>query len=106
MALEEMNFTFDSGGKNIISKDWAHAGVVGSGDMEILLMKAELEGKVNVKIITPVKGFNHIWEKVIEKFVIENGLTDVQIEINDNNATPFIASMRLRQGLLEAKEDL
>ncbi len=106
MALVEMNFTFNSGGKNTISNDWAHAGVVGSGDMEILLTKAKLEGKVNVKIVTPVRGFNHIWEKVVEKFVVENQLADVQIEINDNNATPFIASMRLRQGLLEAKEAL
>ncbi len=106
MALEEIKFSLSSGGNNKIAKQWAHSGVVGSGDMEIILSQKDLAGKVDVKIVTPVKGFDHIWEKVITKFVTENQLSDVSIEINDNNATPYIASMRLKQGLAEAKEVL
>ncbi len=104
MALVEINFSVNSGGKNSIPKKWAHSGVVGSGDMELILSQKDLAGKVDVKIVTPVKGFDHIWEKVVTKFVNENELANVAIEINDNNATPYIASMRLKQGLAEAKE--
>lgn len=104
MALEEIKFNLTSGGKNSIPKDWAHSGVAGSGDMETILSKKDLAGKVEVKIVTPVKGFDHIWERVITKFITENELADISIEINDNNATPYIASMRLKQGLAEAKE--
>lgn len=104
MALEKIKFEFDSKGKNTIPKEWVHTGVVGSGDMEIILSHKEQNGKISVVLVTPVTGFNHIWEKVINKFLTDNELSDLLIEINDNNSTPFIASMRLKQCLAEAME--
>ena len=71
--------------------------------MEILLRHEDLGGKVEAKIVTPVKGFDDIWEKVLSKFVESNKVGNVVIEINDNNSTPFIVSMRLKQALAEAK---
>ena len=54
----------------------------------------------------PVKGFDKVWSMVLERFVKESRLGNVSIEINDNNATPIVASMRLRQALAESARDV
>jgi len=94
------------GETDIFPREWSHTGVVGSGDLEVLMKQADLSGGVQVKIVTPVTGFDHVWEKVLDKFVRETNLGDLIIEINDNNSTPFIVSMRLKQALIEAKEGI
>lgn len=106
MALQRLHFTFDApAGYTTLPRDWSHSGVVGSGDMEVLLNRKELGGKVEVTVVTPVSGFDDIWEKVLRRFVEETSTGDLTIEINDNNATPYIVMTRLRQALLEAKGD-
>lgn len=72
--------------------------------MEVLMKQADLSGAVEVKVITPITGFDHVWEKVLDKFIRESKLGDLIIQINDNNATPYIVSTRLKQALIEAKE--
>lgn len=107
MALHEISFMFHAEGEtDIFPREWSHTGVVGSGDLEVLMKQADLSGGVQVKIVTPVTGFDHVWEKVLDKFVRETNLGDLIIEINDNNSTPFIVSMRLKQALIEAKEGI
>ena len=64
-----------------------------------------LAGDVQVKVCTPVVGFDEVWERVLERFVKESGVSDVAIEINDNNATPVVVSMRLRQAIDEARKE-
>ena len=54
------------------------------------------------KVVTPVKGFDAVWEKMLGKFVTDTGVGNVSIEINDDNATPIVVYMRLRQALAEA----
>jgi malonate decarboxylase delta subunit len=102
MALQNLEFVFD-GGPGPFPREWSHTGVVGSGDMEVLIRREKLGGKVKVKVVTPVSGFDAIWEKVLGRFVAESGLGDVTIEINDNNSTPFIVATRLKQAVLEAE---
>ena len=84
--------------------EWSHTGLVSSGDMEVLLRRADLNGAVLVKVVTPVHGFDEIWQKILEKFINDSGLANAILEINDNNSTPFIVGMRLKQALIEAKE--
>ena len=102
MALKELNVTFKASAPKPLPVEWKHSGVVGSGDMEVLMEKADLAGEVKAKVVTPVIGFDKVWEKVLGKFVEETGLADATIEINDNNATPIIVSVRMRQALQEA----
>ena len=105
MALHQMEFEFTGGERSdALPIPWSHTGVVGSGDMEVLLRRVDLNGAVRVKVVTPVRGFDDIWEKILEKFVRESGLVDTTIEINDNNSTPFIVGLRLKQALIEARE--
>ena len=103
MALQELVFKYETNNKESIPKEWSHTGVTGSGDMEVILSHKDFGGKVEAKVVTPVKGFDEIWNKVIKKFVDDNSLGNLQIEINDNNSTPFIASTRLKQALIEAR---
>ena len=102
MALQELQFSFPPTGVRTIPAGWSHTGVVGSGDMEVLMRYEKLNGSVNIKVRTPVKGFDEVWKKVLGRFVFETGLTDAYIEINDNNATPFIVALRMKQALSEA----
>lgn len=106
MALEELNFEFKVENFKCIPTNVSHYGVVGSGDMEVLMTKISQNGKAIVKVVTPVKGFEKVWKLVLEKFIKENKLGDVLIEINDNNATPFIVSLRLKQALIEMREGI
>ena len=76
--------------------------VTGSGDLEVMFTKKDLGGKVQAKVCTPVKGFDAVWEKMLGKFVNDTGVGNIVIEINDDNATPIVVYMRLRQALEEA----
>ena len=102
MALQVLEFDFKSDATQTIPKEWSHTGVTGSGDLEVLLEKKDLGGGVKAKIVTPVKGFDTVWQKMIQKFVTDTGVGDLSIEINDDNATPIVVYMRLRQALAEA----
>lgn len=105
MALRTLHFSFTpTAGYTVFDPEWSHSGVVGSGDMEVLMEHKTQKGNVTAKVVTPVTGFDQVWEKVLGKFVADSRIGDLHMEINDNNATPFIVSMRLKQALIEARE--
>ena len=104
MALHEMTFAFPNGGAQTLPVEWSHTGVVGSGDLETLMRRAESGGGVTVHVVTPVRGFDDVWEQILGRFVAESGLCDTMIRINDNNATPFVVALRMKQALSEAME--
>lgn len=101
MALHTLLFEFKADDPKSIPVEWSHYGVTGSGDLEVLMEKKEYGGEVKAKVVTPVGGFEKVWEAVLERFVKEFGLGDVLIEINDDNATPIVVYTRLRQSLVE-----
>ena len=104
MALQELLFEFKVEHPTPIKKEWVHSGVVGSGDLEVLMEKEDLKGSVQVKVVTPVNGFQPVWTKVLERFINQKQLGDVKIEINDNNATPIVVALRLSQTFAEANK--
>jgi malonate decarboxylase delta subunit len=99
MALHtlELDLAPCAGTKTICAS--LHTGVTGSSDLEILMQPEPLGGRVAVKIVTPVTGFDALWTRVMTKFLDESGLYDTRIEINDNNATPAVVLLRLQQAL-------
>lgn len=100
MALEEILLSHKQReGYVKIPAAWSHAGIVSSGDMEVLIRRKDLEGAIRFKVVTPVRGFKDVWERVLLKFAEDSNLGDAEVEINDNNATPFVAAARLRQAL-------
>lgn len=68
MALRELNFTFTPDDPRPLPVGWFHRGVTGSGDMEVMLEQRNLAGDVQVKVCTPVVGFDEVWERVLEAF--------------------------------------
>ena len=83
MALVHLKFSFDGIPGASIPREWSHSGVVGSGDMEVLLTRREQNGRVNVTVCTPVSGFDRVWELVLRRFVAESGCGDLELEINE-----------------------
>lgn len=102
MALQTLEFEFKSENTQTITPAWSHLGVTGSGDLEVMFIKEDLNGAVKAKVVTPVTGFDAVWEKMLGKFVADTGVGNIKIEINDDNATPIVVYMRLRQALAEA----
>ncbi len=99
--LHELVLEFKADSPLDFSEEFLHFGVVGSGDMEVIMEHQDLAGAVRVKIVTPVTGYDEVWRRVLERFVNDTGIANVSLEINDNNATPVVVSLRLRQALSE-----
>ncbi len=102
MALNTLEFEVKTPDAAVAVAKPVHFGVVGSGDLEVLMSPLASGGAVKVKVVTPVTGFDALWQRVLEAFVGSAKLRDVSIEINDNNATPAVVTLRLRQALAEA----
>lgn len=81
----------------------ALAGVVGSGDLEVLL-EPGMPGRSTVSIKTSVDGVNAIWTALINRiFADENGPA-VALEINDFGATPAVVRLRIAQAMEQAMQ--
>jgi malonate decarboxylase delta subunit len=92
--VEQIELTYPAS-RNVNKK--AHVGVVGSGDLEVLLEPAE--GKVaHVLIRTSVDGFRDTWKAVLDRFFAKYDGA-VSIEINDAGATPGVVHLRLEQAV-------
>lgn len=102
MELQTLHYTFPGKKGNSIGREWSHTGVPGSGDLEVLLEQNGGDDAVEVQVTTPVHGFEYIWEAVLREFVEKNQIGGLSISINDNNASPFIVSLRLEQAWREA----
>lgn len=77
-------------------------GVVGSGNLEVLLEPAEGAG-CEVRIETSARGFGQIWEAVVRDFHDRHRLAGVRIGIHDMGATPAVVSLRLDQAVQELR---
>jgi malonate decarboxylase delta subunit len=79
----------------------AHVGVVGSGDLEVLM---EPSGKptAEVRIRTSVDGYTQVWKDVLDRFFARFDRA-ARIEINDFGATPGTVTLRLEQAAEEVR---
>ncbi|WP_295957124.1 malonate decarboxylase acyl carrier protein [Rhodoferax sp.] len=75
-------------------------GVVGSGNLEVLL-EAATDGPCAVRIETSARGFAPIWQAVVDDFHTRHPITGVRISIHDMGATPAVVSLRLDQAVAE-----
>ncbi|EIF34455.1 malonate decarboxylase acyl carrier protein [Burkholderia sp. Ch1-1] len=76
-----------------------HVGVVGSGDLEVLIEPVDGD-TAQVVINTSVDGFGRVWKTVVDRFFTRfDGR--VAIEINDFGATPGVVLLRLEQAVEE-----
>ncbi len=79
----------------------AHVGVVGSGDLEVLLEPSQDE-QAHVTVRTSADGFGEVWKAVLDRFFARNDLA-AAVQINDAGATPGTVTLRLAQAVEESQ---
>lgn len=98
--MEKLEFKFPAqAGKT--SPITALCGVVGSGNLEILVRTGSDADVCEVSIKTSARGFGEIWQAVLTDFAEHNPAGGTRIFINDMGATPAVVSLRLGQALTE-----
>jgi malonate decarboxylase delta subunit len=98
-GLETLDFSF-SGGRPAGPFAPVLVGVVGSGNLEVLLEAAAGDGCA-LRVETSARGFGPIWQAVASDFFARHPLGGVRISINDMGATPAVVSLRLDQAVAE-----
>jgi malonate decarboxylase acyl carrier protein len=82
------------------SKKWSLSGVVGSGNLEVLLEPhPTAPQKVSYDIATSVAGYRESWVAGLDDFAHHYAVGGVKITIHDQGAPPVVIMMRLRQAL-------
>lgn len=76
-------------------------GVVGSGNLEVMLEPSHDRAGCTLDITTSAQGFGAIWEAVAHDFHERHQLAGVAISISDMGATPAVVSLRLDQAAAE-----
>jgi malonate decarboxylase delta subunit len=96
--MEEFEFSYPARRK---VQNRSHVGVVGSGNLEVLLEPVD-GAAATVRVRTSVTGFGSTWKEVLDRFFSQyDGAA--HIEINDAGATPGAVLLRLQQAV-EASE--
>ena len=98
-GLETLDFSF-SGGRPAGAFAPVLVGVVGSGNLEVMLEPADGTACV-VRVETSARGFGAIWQAVMNDFHARHPLAGVSVSINDMGATPAVVSLRLDQAVAE-----
>ena len=101
-AVEQLDFEF-TGSRDCGTFDAVLVGVVGSGNLEVLLEPAP-GARCSIHVETSARGFGSIWAAVFSDFHGRHGLGGVRISIHDMGATPAVVGLRLSQALAELQE--
>ena len=96
-GLEALDFVF-SGGRPAGAFAPVLVGVVGSGNLEVMLEAAE-GNDCAVHVETSARGFGPIWQAVMNDFHARHPLGGLRVSINDMGATPAVVSLRLDQAV-------
>ncbi len=100
-SIETLDYTL-TGNKAAGSFAPVLVGVVGSGNLEVLLEPAPGD-QCQVHIETSARGFGSTWAAVVRDFHDRHQLAGVQVSIHDMGATPAVVSLRLDQAVRELK---
>ena len=90
--METLNFEYEA--KGPLTRR-AHVGVVGSGDLEVLIEPSD-KMTAHVRVRTSVDGYAPVWKTVLDRFFsrFEHA---ARVEINEFGATPGTVTLRLEQ---------
>ncbi|MDL2354743.1 MAG: malonate decarboxylase acyl carrier protein [Pseudomonadota bacterium] len=96
--METLQYRFENGRRTLPDQPRV-VGVVGSGNLEVLIESAPLGGACSIEIKTAAVGFGATWAAVMHDFQQRWQLADARIAINDMGATPAVVSLRLDQAV-------
>ena len=96
--METLHYRFENGRRALAATPQL-VGVVSSGNLEVLIEPAPLNGACEIEIRTAANGFGATWQAVMSDFHDRWQLLDARICINDMGATPAVVSLRLDQAV-------
>ncbi len=96
--METLQYRFEQGTRPLQGAAQL-VGVVGSGNLEVLIEPAQLNGACEIEVRTAAVGFGATWQAVMADFQQRWQLQDTRISINDMGATPAVVSLRLDQAV-------
>ena len=96
--METLNFEYKAKGPLMRR---AHVGVVGSGDLEVLIEPSN-KPTATVRVRTSVNGYAPVWKAVLDRFFARFDQA-ATVEINDFGATPGAVTLRLEQAAEEVR---
>jgi malonate decarboxylase delta subunit len=99
--MERMTFELEVSGAPAPRAAPALVGVVASGNLEVLVEPADLDGRCRVEIATSARGFREIWEAVVQDFAARHPVAGLSFSVNDAGATPAVVALRLGQAVEE-----
>lgn len=99
--MEKRDYAFPAGEP---AAGRALAGVVGSGDLEVLLQPGS-DGETRITVHTSVDGKGAIWDALLARVFGGEPLPAVNIIINDCGATPGVVRMRIEQAFEEIRQE-
>src|SRR3954462_8210387 len=97
--METLQFAYRNGRPVAGSPSATLTGVVGSGNLEVLVEPTDLGGACRIEVLTAAVGFGPIWQAVMDDFFDRHRVADLRISINAVGATPAVVSLRLDQAL-------
>jgi malonate decarboxylase delta subunit len=94
--MERLEFTFSGGQSHPAPTTPVLAGVLGSGNLEVLIEPAP-DAVCRFVVTTSARGFGPVWQAVLTDVFARWPLLGVQVAVNDAGATPAVVSLRLDQ---------
>lgn len=97
--MEKLEFEFLGGTPLATRNQPVISGVLGSGNLEVLIESVNLGGTCHVEVETAATGFGRIWQAVLTDVFERWKIGDIRVSINDAGATPAVVALRLDQAL-------
>lgn len=77
---------------------WALAGVVGSGNLEVLMERNPSHPEsMEAEVQTSIPGYEDAWKAALEDFAAAYPVGGTRVTIHDQGAEPIVVTFRLRQ---------
>jgi malonate decarboxylase delta subunit len=77
---------------------WSLAGVVGSGNLEVLLERnPKAPGKFECRVESSIPGYKDSWLAALSDFASSYPVGGIKATIHDQGADPIVVTFRLRQ---------
>ena len=74
-------------------------GVVGSGNLEVLVSQHDQADICQIEVTTSAVGFQHVWQSVLNEFAQRHAVAGLKFQLNDMGATPAVVNLRLSQAI-------
>lgn len=86
-------------------KQWALAGVVGSGNLEVLIERnSKGPEKMDCHVESSIPGYEASWLAALGDFAANYPVGGTKVTIHDQGADPIVVTLRLRQAYDQLKK--